>query len=300
MTSKQAFFIEQPDGSVVDLKELQRVNLEMLDYFDAFCKANNLKYTLCGGACIGALRHGGFIPWDDDIDLHMLRDDYERLPELWKHYPHTKDYHYIRTTKDEFWDTMLTQISDEGTTFIKSHQTHLDIDHGVKLEIIPLDGAPESSTKRKVQLFWALVFYLFNRGFAPQNRGKLAEFIGKVLLRVIKNKKSRAKIWKFAQKRMTRYKVEDSPYVTELCVTWKYMKLRYPKEIFVGERKVPFEGRMLPILGKAEDYLHLAFGSFMELPPLEEQVPKHETVYIDLKNSYKNYRGIYYCKQNEH
>mgnify|MGYP000955726311 CR=1 FL=1 len=296
MPNNQKHIIIQPDGTAINLRDLQKISLEILDYFDAFCNANNLKYTLCGGACIGALRHEGFIPWDDDIDIHMFRDDYERLFTLWKNYPHTKNYNFIRTTKDKFCDTMLTQISDIKTTFIKSNQTHLNIDHGVKLEIIPLDGAPEGKVKRNIQLFWALIFYLFNRGFAPKNRGKFAEIIGDILLKLIKSQKSRSKIWTFAQQKMTKYKIENSSHLTELCVTWKYMKLRYPKEIFEGERRVSFEGRMLPIPMKAEEYLETAFGNYLELPPLEEQVPKHETAYIDLNNSYKKYKGTYYCK----
>lgn len=296
--SEKEYLLEQVDGSKVELRELQKVSLELLDYFDQFCREHGLSYTLCGGGCIGALRHGGFIPWDDDLDVHMLRGDYERLSKIWKENAHSKDYHLVRTTEDIFCDTMLTQISDQNTTFIKKNQTHLDIDHGVKLEIIPLDGAPEGRWKRRVQLFWALIFYLFNRGFAPENRGRLARYMGKVLLFFIRSKKGRAKVWKFAQKQMTKYPPEDSPYLSELCVTWKYMKLRYPREIFQGERRVLFQGRKLPIPFRAEEYLSMAFGNYLELPPEKERVPKHDAAFIDLHQPYRKYRGIYYASGN--
>lgn len=289
-----AFVIKQADGTEVRLRDIQRASLEILEYFDGFCKKHGLKYTLCGGCCIGALRHKGFIPWDDDIDVHMFREDYERLFLLWKKEVHTKDYALRRTTRDDFQDTMLTQISDQRKTFIKSHQIHQAIDQGLKLEIIPLDGAPADDYKRRAQLFWALLFYLFNRGFAPENRGKMAHILGKLLLFLIPGQRARSLVWRWAEKRMTRYKIENSDFITELCVTWKYMKLSYPKEIFIGERVEEFEGKLYPVPYLAEDYLTMAFGDFMAYPPVEEQIPKHDSAYIDLNKPYENYNGVYF------
>ena len=265
MMSADNYYIKQVDGSLVSTRELQLKSLEILEYFDSFCSAKSIKYTLCGGCCIGALRHGGFIPWDDDIDVHMKRKDYEKFYRLWQNNIHPEKYKLLRTRKKEFIDSMLTQLSDQETTFIKLNQVDLDIDHGIKLEIIPLDGAPENKIKRKVQLFWALIFYLFNRGFAPENRGKAANLIGKALLFLVPGKRLRYYIWSFAERQMARYDEDSSPYLTELTVTWKYMKLRYPRAIFEGERRELFEGRLYPVPYKAEDYLKMAFGDFMKL-----------------------------------
>lgn len=293
------YLLEQPNGLKVNLRDLQLKNLEILKDFDAFCEEHSLKYTLCGGCCIGALRHGGFIPWDDDVDVHMFREDYEKLFSLWKEYGNKSKYNIVKTTKDDFQDTMLTQISMKNTTFIKENQVNQDIDHGIKLEIIPLDGAPENNLKRKIQLFNALKFYLYNRGFAPQNRGKLFNLIGKLLLAFKKTPKSRYKKWKKAEIKMTKYSVKNSNYLTELCVTWKYMKIRYPKDIFIGERRVKFEDGYFPIPYKAEEYLNMAFGDFMKLPIEQERVPKHDAILIDLENSYKKYKGEFYIIEEE-
>ena len=80
-----------------ETRQLQNKMLEILLYFDGFCKKNKLMYYLCGGGLIGAIRHGGFIPWDDDIDVFMPRQDYERLAEIWAEKADTSRYQYCRT-----------------------------------------------------------------------------------------------------------------------------------------------------------------------------------------------------------
>lgn len=290
------YILEQPNNKNVDLRGLQLKNLEILKYFDLFCKKHDLKYTLCGGCCIGALRHEGFIPWDDDIDVHMFREDYEKLFKLWSKHADKDKYKIVRTTKNDYQDTMLTQISMNNTTFIKNNQVDKDINHGIKLEVIPLDGAPESNFKRKIQLFNALKFYLYNRGFAPENRGKLFNIVGKILLFFRKTPNSRYKLWKRAEKNMTKYSIESSKYITELCVTWKYMKIKYPKEIFLGERLAKFEDGFYPIPYNAEKYLNMAFGDYTKLPKEEYRKPKHDAILIDLDKSYEEYKNIYYLK----
>lgn len=292
------FTIEQQDGTSVALKDLQKLNLEILRIFDAFCVEHNIKYTFCGGCCIGTLRHEGFIPWDDDVDVHMFREDYERFYTLWKEHG-SERFELMRTNEKQYFDTMLTQISDINSTFIKLNQVDKDIPHGVRLEIIPLDGAPSSKYKRKVQMVWALIFNLFNRGFVPENRGGAVSFVSRIILGIFNTPKKRVKIWKFAEKQMTKYPISESSYVSELFVTSKYMKIMYPKEIFMGDRRENFEGEKYPIPKLAEQYLKMAFGDYMKLPPLEEQIPKHDTNYIDLKTSYKQYRGKYYLIEGE-
>lgn len=280
----------------VRIRDLQLKSLEILLYFKEFCEEHNLRFFLCGGCCIGAIRHKGFIPWDDDIDVFMPRTDYERLGLLWKKHADTNKYSYCRTNREESFETMLTQIADNNTTFIKTNLKDYDINHGIKLEIIPLDGVPNSKVKRKIQIGWAIVFNLFNRQVPPKNKGKLANIIGKILLWIFRGKKLRYNIWKFAEKQMTKYPIsKDTKYVTELCVTYKYMKNQYPREYFEKEVYKEFEGYLMPLPIGYDGYLRMAFGNYMEMPPEEERIPKHDAVYISLDLGYKNFKGKYYC-----
>ena len=135
-----------------ELRQLQLKSLEMAVYFRDFCKENNLKFFLCGGGCIGALRHKGFIPWDDDIDVFMPRDDYEKLGEIWAKNADTDRFSYCRPDEKHHYKNLFATINDNNTTFIKTHQADLDINHGIVLDILPLDGYPNSSVARGCQL----------------------------------------------------------------------------------------------------------------------------------------------------
>ena len=127
-----------------ELRNLQLKNLEMLLYFKNFCDENNLTFYFCGGCCIGAVRHGGFIPWDDDVDVFMKREDYEKLGELWNKKADTEKYSYCRPSEAKNYRNLFATINDNNTTFIKTHQASLDINHGLVLDILPLDGFPNS------------------------------------------------------------------------------------------------------------------------------------------------------------
>ncbi len=276
---------------MAELKDLQNKSLEILIMFDRFCKEHNLQYFLCGGACIGTIRNGGFIPWDDDIDVFMLRADYEKLKEV---FVNSGKYRLCRTNENTFYRSMITAISDENTTFIKERQKDLKIPHGVRLEIIPLDNCPSGIFSRKLQILWALTYQIYNNQEPPTSKGKLLEFIGKVMLWVFPTWKMRYRISKFAEKQMTKYNKKPCTHITELCSRYQYMVNEYPKEIFEGAVYKEFEGVLVPIPQGYDEYLKMAFGDYLKLPPESEQVPKHDAVFIDLENSYKNYKGKYY------
>ncbi len=273
------------------IKDLQKKSLELLIMFDDFCKQNNLQYFLCGGACIGTLRHGGFIPWDDDIDVFMLRKDYEKLKRIWVN---SDKYRICRTEKDTFYRSLITAISDEETTFIKERQKDLDIPHGVRLEIVPLDYAPSNRLGRKIQILWALIFQIYNNQEPPTSKGKLLEFIGKIMLWCLPTWKMRYRVLKFAEKQMSKYNDDNCTHLTELCSRYQYMVKDYPKNIFEKAVYKDFEGFKVPLPQGYDTYLKMAFGDYMQLPPKTEQIPKHDASLIDLNNSYKNYKGKYY------
>ncbi len=96
---------------------------------------------------------------------------------------------------------------------------------------------------------------------------------------------------------MTKYPIAECSHITELCVRFNYMLNEYPKEIFASAVYKEFEGELLPVPAGYDAYLRMAFGDYMQMPPEESQIPSHDAVCIDLENSYKVYRGIYYPKE---
>ncbi|MCI8359829.1 MAG: 2-C-methyl-D-erythritol 4-phosphate cytidylyltransferase [Clostridiales bacterium] len=277
-----------------ELRALQQKSLEMAVYFRDFCKENDLLCYFCGGCCIGALRHQGFIPWDDDADFFMPREDYERMLRLW---PKKAGSRYVLVNAGpEMTDrNLFATIRDRETTVIKPYQQDLDICHGLAMDILPLDGYPDSAFRRKKQVFWALLYSLFRAQTIPEKHGGLMAFGSKVLLGAVRSKKLRYKIWRMAERHMTRYKIADCTGITELCSGPGYMRNRYPKELFASAVYKEFEGELMPLPVGYDQYLRIVFGDYMQLPPPEKQAAHHDAVFYDLETGYEAYREKYYC-----
>jgi lipopolysaccharide cholinephosphotransferase len=277
-----------------ELREVQKKCLEIALVFQEFCERHNLLFYFCGGCCIGALRHKGFIPWDDDIDVFMPREDYEKMCRLWKEEMDESKYRLSRTGKNEFLRSQLTAITDEDTTFVKERQMDLDMAHGIRLEVLPLDGCPSSRLKRKIQILWGLAYQIYINQEAPTSKGKLLYGIGKIMLALAPGWKNRYRMACLCERRMSKYPIRDCEYVTELCVRYHYMVNEYPKEIFESAVYKEFEGYRMPLPAGYDTYLHMAFGDYMTLPPEEQQIPSHDGVCVDVNHSYKMYKGKYY------
>lgn len=277
---------------MTDIKKIQRISLSMAKEFYDFCESNGLLCYLCGGGCIGAVRNGGMIPWDDDLDFFMPRADYERAWRLWK------DNCYVLERPSEGLVThdLFFKIRDSRTTYIREYEMDVDAVRGVALDVLPLDGYPRKRLSRTAQCIWACVYSLFCAQLIPRNHGRIVRLVSRVLLALVPSKKRRYRIWRFAEKQMTKYPMEKCIGYTELCSGPKYMKNFYPIEVFSGAIRVPFENTVLPIPSGYDEYLRIAFGDYMKLPPEEECVPFHDAAVSELDKSYdewmKEHEGV--------
>ena len=255
------------------LRELQLAQLDMLRFFKQFCEENGLTFYFIGGGLIGALRTGGFIPWDDDVDVLLPRDDYERLCVLWQ----------------EFTGNIFATVTDTNYTMVKANQTDVDIPHGLVIDVFPLDVCPDGKFARKMQYFHTIIYSLFLAQVVPENHGGVIALGSKILLGIFRGKKIRRKLWRTAEKHMKKYKREENQYMTELCSGPHWMKVKYPKRIYDGIDHVTFEGIELPVASGYKEYLELVFGDYMTPPPEDQRVPHHDIAYLDLSTPCKVY-----------
>lgn len=283
------------EATTDSVQNMQMKMLEILLYFKSFCEKHNLLFYFCGGCLIGAVRHKGFIPWDDDIDCFMPREDYEKFAILWEQYGDKKKYTYCRTDKKHNYHHCGASLRDNNTTFINSHSKNEDICHGIGVEFLPIDGCPNSKFKRYKQLFYATIFNLFNAQRLPNNKGKLVRAMAWILFHIIPSKNVQFRIWRYAEKQMSKYKWNDCNTVTELIGSIRGMLMKHPKEWFDHADYLEFEGYKMPAMAGYRQYLELIWGDYMQLPPLKDRIAKHDVVYINLEKPYKSFKGVYYC-----
>ncbi|MGM0215622.1 LicD family protein [Enterococcus sp. AZ109] len=283
----------------LQLRKIQENVLDMAVKVVDFCEDNDLLCYFCGGGVIGSVREKGFIPWDDDLDFFMPRKDYELFFDLWKKSSINERYPILKADVNYIDHNLFTTIRDSNTTFIKTYQKDLDIPHGIAIDIFPLDKAPKSKVKQKIQKSWAMIYSLYCNQIVPKNHGKLISFGSTVLLGVVPSKRMRYSIWKYAEKKMTKYNNCDSEFVTELCVGPRYMGSIYRAEDFEKSIYVDFEDIQMPIPIGYDRYLRKTFGDYMQRPPMSKRCSNHDAVFINPYRPYVNYKGIYYLKEEE-
>lgn len=275
---------------------LQDKMLDILKHFISVCEENGLRYSACGGTCIGALRHQGFIPWDDDLDVFMPRPDYEKLWQIYDNSAEPK-FKLCRTTPEQNYHHRVMQMVDVDTTFINKRSQNEDIEHGVYIDIIPLDACPSSPFKRISQIVNSVLFSVYNIQNLPEfNGGKMMRAAVGLLLNLVKDPKKRVRIWQKAEKKMIKCEWGSTEKIVELTTSFKALTYPYPSDWFSDwTRRERFEDVKIIVPSGVESYLNHFFGDYMKLPPIEDRHPRHNTVLIDLENSYTMYKGKYYC-----
>jgi lipopolysaccharide cholinephosphotransferase len=285
-------------------KEVELKQNKLLGIFDEFvnvCEKNGLRYWLGGGSLIGALRHKGFIPWDDDMDIFMPRKDYERLYKIWDTVADTDRYRLLRTDKKHNYHFRCIGVVDVKTTVIKKYNVDEDIMHGLYIDIMPLDGIPESKIKQMYQIFNVLLYNVYNVQRLPNFESKKVSILTKAALRIIPSPKFRYKLWTKAERQMRKYDLYKVDYCKELSTNIKALSRPLPSLWFRKTKFAEFEGRRVRVPIEAEKYLTLIFGDYMQLPPEEERIPKHDdtVIFEDLNTPYEEYRGVRYLVKRE-
>ena len=273
---------------------LQEKSLEIFKYFRKLCRENNLRYWVGGGTLIGALRHKGFIPWDDDIDVFMPRPDYEKFYALWDQVGDRDHYALCRTTKEKNIHQTDMQLVDLQTTFINRHSVDEDICHGVSVDIMPFEGCPEGKLARGMQIYHSILYSIFNVQRLPDHQGKALRFATKLVLNAVKSPERRYRVWSKHEKKMAGYDFDSAKTVKETITSFRALFYPHPRSAF-ETMEVPFEDITVPIPVGYDAYLRRIFGDYMQLPPEEGRVAKHDVVYANLNEPFEKYRGIHYC-----
>lgn len=263
---------------------LKNMELDILREFDYICKKLNLRYYLLGGTLLGAVRHNGFIPWDDDIDVGMLRADYEVfLREGQKLLP---DYLFVQTHEtDPGYVHCFAKIRNSNTTFIETSAGNMRINHGVFIDVFPLDFYPDDPQER-TRFIRRNKWYSRRTGvqfLVPENqtpKGKLRKAVIKALF---------PSLTYALKKREQLYRsVEKSSRIANHGGAWGEKEI-VPADWYGEGTPVMFEGMELLAPAKYDQWLTQVYGNYMQPPPIEKRVGHHYVDVIDLNKPYTEY-----------
>lgn len=271
-----------------DIKQLQKCQFELLKELKRVCYTNGIQFFLAYGSCLGAIRHSGFIPWDDDIDVCMTNEDFEKLKKSAGEFA---PGFFLQTHEtDRGYGLMIGRLRNSETTLIENDESDRDINHGVFIDIYPLFNSPKNKINRRKYIVFSMIYRLLLYGEVPKNHGKVMKMGSMVLLKVIPFK-LREKLIKYAYKVISGCEVTGEVstfYGDEVSVNYKVEKLFPVKEVM-------FEGELMPVPSDADEYLKFTYGDYMQLPPEEKRVVHHNYKLVDLNCGYQKYKGTLYC-----
>ena len=266
---------------VTDLKEIQGLALNLLIQLDKFCKEFHIEYYLAYGTLLGAVRHQGFIPWDDDIDIWMKREDYRILIKEFPEWGKTHNlYLNVAQTIPKKYNRIYAQVCLGNTKLIANDRRN-DFEEGYFLDIFPIDGTPNNSFYRWFRLTYLQILKniatLSAYGKNRKNASSLEATIIKIMVNLIK-------IFDI-QKLMLRYEkvasqssCSSSGYLQVIRAGRKGRNDLLKKELFDTVVQVPFESIIANVPSEFDKILRHFYGDYMSLPPVEERKPHHDYI----------------------
>lgn len=268
-------------NSEINLRPLWDALLDVYEVFADICERHGLRYCADAGTALGAVRHGGFIPWDDDIDIQMPRPDYEKFIEIAKR-ELPEGYAWLDRDVCSLYDNGFGKVIVTNVKVVESvaKASGFPLNQGVFIDVFPLDGYPDSWLARRwrrVQNYLVDFRVKYNQGWHGNvtPRGKIAYLIGFSLLPFNYRVRNRCEQVAFYEKRAKRYSFGS----TKMCVsigTSQYSDDKpYEVEYFGVPKMMPFDRIKMPVQENVDGYLKAKFGNYMQLPPECARHPTH-------------------------
>ena len=268
-------------------QDARKVQLEILIKLDEICEKYGLRYYLAFGTCIGALRHRGFIPWDDDIDVLMPYRDAKRLIGLQNEFG---DKYFVQSKEtDPDYRSIAMRIRDEETTCIEYDEKDLNIHKGIYVDVYPYYECSNNKIVRMLDILRSHLMKVLVSNRPPVNHGVLLAKISNYILKFYAGDRRLRKIEEI-EKRLS------SVIGSEIVDYYGYditlfTAISYPKEWFGKPKKLEFEGRYFNGATEPDKYMRKRYGDYMKLPPAEDRVVHHTYIVLDPHKSYKEYEN---------
>lgn len=264
--------------------EHQRALYSILQEFDRVCKELDINYMLFAGTMLGAVRHKGFIPWDDDLDVIMLREDYDRFLSGAEKVLDAEKF-FLQKEFSEHWPLFFSKLRLNKTTCLeKYHPKDRLIHQGIYIDIFPCDKAAGTEIGRKLQFAASKVVIaksLDKRGYETDSKKK------KLFIALCRFLPMKPFLW------ITKKGSSESDfYHSFLAAASGYSKNIYPKKWLDERTEMEFENGKFPVSAHYDELLKVLYGEYMVLPPEEERMIKQHAILVDTEKSYEEYAAF--------
>lgn len=268
--------------AVMDMTAHQALLLEMLKDFDAVCRKHRISYQLFAGTALGAVRHHGFIPWDDDVDVILMRSEYDRLlTEAAGDFDPGR--YYVQRENSAHWPMQFSKLRRNNTACIEKYYPKDPLTHqGVYIDIFPCDNLSDRPVARRLQFAASKVIIakaLYARGYETNS------FVKKLFMQLCRV---------LPREKLERFCVNRDDVHTSMCHTFfaagkKYKKNIFPRAWFEETVELPFEDGVFPVTAHYDALLTQLYGNWHALPSPEARRCKEHAAIIDLERSYTDY-----------
>ena len=272
-------------NDIQNVRDVQNKILETMKYIDELCRKNGIVYYIMGGTALGAIRHRGFIPWDDDLDIFMTPDQYEKFKACFE--SEKSELFVLQEWRTTPKYLEYAKIRMNGTTFIEENlKDRKDLHHGIYVDIMILHKVPESSFIQKLVYYeskFVTLYALSQRGWKPKTKSQAFVLSSLKLLPC----KLMAKI---AYRRIYKYDRMTENYKYCYWITpAKFRNGLFDASFFEEPVDVPFEDTNLLGSKKIREYLEYRYGDYMKLPSKEAQKAAVHASVFDTKKDYVEY-----------
>lgn len=255
---------------MTELEHLQKVILNIVKYVDGLCQEYKIDYYLLGGSAIGAIRHKGFIPWDDDLDIVMDYKNYDKFVRVCKEHLDNNKYYFQEGYKD--WPMPFSKLKLRGTILKEPSGFVNDSgEEGIYIDIFKLENAPSSKAQQLWQYFCAkyfLCYCLLRRGWSSATFNKKIMMMAAMPLNI-------GCLRRFFKYQVEKYNKMESDYRMFFAGRYRFKTSFYHKSVFGKPLRVPFEDTYLPVPEKYNEWLTQIFGDYMTPPPIKHQIGLH-------------------------
>lgn len=263
------------------MDRLKAIELEILVEVDRICRKHGIEYVIAYGTLIGAIRHNGFIPWDDDVDICMTRENYLRFREVCRTELDERFFYQSHET-DKNYFYLFDKIRANGTVFKETFLAEHDIHHGVYLDVFPVDALPDNKYLRKLHYGkFRLCRLILQSKYLALNARQGKKKKEAAMIRILFAPFSLEFLYRQAEK--TAMKCNGNPGKDVCCYTSTYGKKDiFPAAFFTDIVDGCFEGHTVKIPAHYDALMKKIYGNYMQLPPEEKRCSVHDLLEVQL------------------